>query len=244
MTGIELYRDAGLQIYEKAHYSRGEHIREVEAILSWYRRENGLILDIGCGGGLHALELAKRGHYVTGIDAETSAIGLARKRSRESNLEAVFFVADLESCELSTFGKFDLVCGLGNVISHIPKKSLPEVLRKVSSCMEDDGIFLFDALHIGDPFPEKVHEKELGIIWERKLDRDTGEIALRGIFPDFGVTQDFRVWGHSREDMSAMLMESGFSRVDVSDSLSFSSQDANAENPVCLKYRAWMGGGK
>ncbi len=244
MTDIELYRGSGLEIYEKAHYSRGEHIREVEAILSWHERRGGKILDIGCSGGLHALELAKRGYFVTGIDVETSAISLARKRSRESKLDAVFFVADVEDCELSTFGKFDLVCSLGNVMSHVPKKTLPEVLRKVRSCMEDDGIFLFDTLLAGDSFSEEVHEKELGIIWKRKLDRHSGEIRLKGIFEDFGVTQDFRVWGHTREDMVAMLMESGFSRIEYSDSLYFQRQGTDVENPVCLKYRAWIEGGK
>ncbi len=241
MTGIELYRDTGLQIYEKAHYSRGEHIREVEAILSWYRREGSRILDIGCGGGLHALELAKRGHVVTGVDVETSAISLARERNRESNLEAVFFVADVQNCELAAFGRFNLVCSLGNVMSHIPKKSLPGVLRKVRSCVEDDGVFLFDALLIGEPFAEEVHEKELGIIWKRRLERNTGEIRLKGIFTDFGITQDFRVWGYAREEMLAMVIHSGFSRIDVSASLDFSGPGAGSEKPACLKYRAWTG---
>ncbi|HET6419770.1 MAG TPA: class I SAM-dependent methyltransferase [Geobacteraceae bacterium] len=241
MTGIELYRDAGLQIYEKAHYSRGEHIREVEAILSWHRRDGSRILDMGCGGGLHAIELAKRGYLVTGIDVETSAIALARQRSRESNLDAVFFVADLENCEPAAFGRFNLVCGLGNVISHIPKKTLPKVLGKVRSCMEDDGVFLFDALLAGDPFPEEVREKELGIIWKRTLDRATGEIRMTGIFEDFGITQDFLVWGYTREEMLAILMGSGFSKIDVSDSLDFPGRDVHSANPVCLKYRAWMG---
>ena len=238
MTDIELYRDKGLEIYEKAHYSHGEHIREVEAILSWYGRKGGRVLDIGCSGGLHALELAKRGYSITGMDVEMSAIQLARRRSADAALKADFFAADLEKDDLTWLGSFDLVYSLGNVISHIPKKSLPAVLRKIRSCLEIDGIFLFDILAIGDTFPEEVHEKDLGIIWRRTLDRGTGEILLRGIFENFGVTQDFRVWGHDREEMRELLKEAGFTQICVSPSLDFSTSGATVENPVCLRYRA------
>lgn len=237
MTGIELYKESGLEIYEKAHYSRGEHIREVEAVLSWYRG-GGRILDIGCSGGLHALELAKRGYQVTGLDVESSAIALARERNRQSGLDAVFFVADLENVDLTGFGKFDLVCSLGNVMSHIQKKALPGVLGKIGQCLVTNGILLFDVLTVGVPFPEMVHEKDLGITWKRRLERETGEIFLKGIFEDFGITQIFQVWGYTGEEMVKMLEQSGFSTIDVSDSLDFAATGTAAGNPVSMKYRA------
>jgi SAM-dependent methyltransferase len=238
MTDIALYKDSGLEIYEKAHYSRGEHIQEVEAILSWYVRKGGRILDIGCSGGLHALELAKRGFSVTGVDMEISAIELARRRSDDAGLKADFFVADLEKDDPSSLGRFNLVYSLGNVISHIPKNSLPVVLAKIKTCLDLDGILLFDILAIGDCFPEEVHEKDLGIIWKRRVDRKTGEIFLRGIFENFRVNQDFKVWGHTREEMLGMLEETGFTRIDESPSLDFSTQEKIVGNPVCLRYRA------
>jgi 2-polyprenyl-3-methyl-5-hydroxy-6-metoxy-1,4-benzoquinol methylase len=237
MTHTALYRDSGLEIYEKVHYSHGEQIFEVEAILSWYRRKGGRVLDIGCSGGLHALELAKRGYSLTGIDKEDSAIAVARKRFAEANLKADFFAADLEKDDMTWLGSFELVYSLGNVISHIPKRSLPAVLRKIKSCLKIDGIFFFDILAIGDIFPEEVHEKDLGITWRRTLDRKTGEILLRAIFENFDVVQDFRVWGHTREEMMGMLKETGFARIETSPSLDFSTSVTTAKDPVCLRYR-------
>jgi len=243
MTDIELYRDKGLVIYEKAHYSHGEHIREVDAILSWYGNPGARILDIGCSGGLHAMELAKRGYSVTGIDLEISAVELARSRTGKSGLKADFFVADLEKDDLTGLGRFDLALSLGNVISHIPKKSLPVVLKKIRSCLEIDGIFLFDILVIGDAFLEEVIEMDLGIIWRRSLDRGSGEILLKGIFESLGKTQDFKVWGHEREEMRELLKDAGFTWIDISPSLDFSTSGATADNPVCLRYRAGIKGG-
>jgi SAM-dependent methyltransferase len=244
MTGIDLYRDTGLEIYEKAHYSHGEDIREVEAILSWYGRQRSRVLDLGCSGGLHALEMAKRGHWVTGVDMETTAIGLARERSRSSGLDAEFLVADLEELDPATLGRFDLVYSLGNVISHIPKISLPGLLARVRSCLAMDGIFLFDILTIGESFPESIIEEDLGITWKRRLDRETGEIFLRGIFERFGVNQDFRVWGHDPDQVTGLLREAGFSMIDVSPALDFATPVKAADNSACLRYRAQMEEGK
>lgn len=77
---IELY-GSELEIYEKSHYSHGEFIKEVEQILTWYKSKNTRILDIGCSAGLHALEFARKGFSVTGVDIEATAIELAKKKS-------------------------------------------------------------------------------------------------------------------------------------------------------------------
>ncbi len=238
MPDIALYRDSGLKIYEKAHYSHGEHVGEVEAILSWYRKKGSLVLDLGCSGGLHALELAKRGHRVMGIDAEPSAIELARKRSAALGRDAVFLVADLEALDPASLGRFDLICSLGNVISHIPKKALPALLAGIRSCLGSGGVFLFDILAIGDRFPEEVREEDLGITWKRKVDRKTGEISLRGEFERFGVTQDFRVWGYTATEMVGVLREAGFTRINISPTLDFARPVGPTDNPACLRYRA------
>lgn len=238
MVDIELYRDRGLEIYEKVHYSHGEHVRETEKILSWYRYASGRILDIGCSGGLHAVELAKRGFSVTGIDREVSAVGLAAKRSLELRLEVDFFVVDLEKDDLSRLGRFDLVICIGNVISHLVKKSLLQVLKKIRTCLTDNGIFLFDFLIVGDRFPEEVSEEELGIVWWRKLDRSSGEITLTGFFKDYGVTAKFGLWGYTREEMVEMLKEAGYAGVEFSGGLEFHDWGGTLENPVCLRCRA------
>ncbi len=238
MADIELYRDSGLEIYEKVHYSHGEHIRETEKILSWYRRAGSRVLDIGCSGGLHAVELAKRGFSVTGFDRELSAVELAGKRCRDLGLKAEFFVVDLEKDDLTRLRKFDLIMCIGNVISHISKKSLPQVLRKIRSCLDNNGIFLFDFLFVGNPFPEEVTEEDLGIVWSRKLDRSSGKITLTGLFKDYGVTAKFELWGYMGEEMLEMIMKAGFAGAELSGRLDFPDRDETDANPVCLRCRA------
>jgi len=44
------------------------------------------ILDIGCGTGRHAIELAKRGYQVTGIDLSESQLKRAQQKAKNENV--------------------------------------------------------------------------------------------------------------------------------------------------------------
>jgi len=234
----ELYREAGLDIYEKVHYGSGEHIREVEDMLSWYRRRNTRVLDIGCSGGLHVLEFAKRGFATTGIDIEASAIERAKQRNRDEGLNAVFYLRDLEHDAIADLGSYDLIYSVGNVISHVNKACIGQVFKKIITCLAGGGIFLFDVLIIGSQFPEEVREDDLGIVWQRRVSRETGEIDLSGKFVSFGIIQDFHVWGYNIEEVIEILVQSGFCAIEFSDKLDFSYLGTQSAAPFCLRFRA------
>lgn len=235
---VEIYRDSGLEIYEKVHYSHGEHIREVEEILSWYPHRKTRILDIGCSSGFHAIEFAQRGFSVTGMDTEPSAIQRAQRRSREQMVRVEFKVLDIDKDEITRLGTFDFIYSIGNVLSHVRKERIGDVFRKIKECLNETGIFIFDLLMKGEPFQEEFRQDDLRIIWKRKLDEQTGMISMDGMFLDFGITQHFTVWGYSLEEICSIVKRSGFTHVDFSDKLDFSTKLRNPENAVFLNFRA------
>ncbi len=53
------------------------------------------ILDMGCGEGRHAIELAKRGYQVTGVDISPALIKAASARAQQLGLEIDFRVDDI-----------------------------------------------------------------------------------------------------------------------------------------------------
>lgn len=55
------------------------------------------ILDVGCGDGVLAVELAKRGASVTGIDSSRDMIAAARERAAREGKSVTFEVATVES---------------------------------------------------------------------------------------------------------------------------------------------------
>lgn len=48
------------------------------------------ILDIGCGTGRHAIELARRGYRVTGVDLSEAQLRLAREKAAQAGVEVEF----------------------------------------------------------------------------------------------------------------------------------------------------------
>lgn len=82
------------------------------------------VLDIGCGGGLLAADVAQKAKKVTGIDISENNIQYARKHYQKSNLE--FIVGD---ATIYTFaGRFDKLI-LSNVLEHIQDRI--GLLRKI-----------------------------------------------------------------------------------------------------------------
>jgi SAM-dependent methyltransferase len=237
---VELYRNAGLAIYEEAHYSQGEHREEVAQLLSWYPQRNSRILDLGCSGGLHALELARCGHQVVGVDREASAVQLARHRARQEKLAAEFHVLDLDHDSLLPLGHFDLIYSIGNVLSHLPKTSLAKVLRQISGCCAPAGMVLFDLLILGPHVPAEVYEETTGILWKRRCAGASGRMELQGVFTRAGVTQNFQVWGYSVDEVVQNLKISGFSTIDIAATLDFSAGKSDVASAVCLKFRAQL----
>ena len=67
----------------------------------------GHAVDLGCGPGALALELAEFGWRVTGVDFAEAAIDMARAAARDRGLKATFVAADIAQWQPSQ--PFDLV---------------------------------------------------------------------------------------------------------------------------------------
>jgi SAM-dependent methyltransferase len=68
----------------------------------------GLVLDVGCGTGEHALLAAGLGLPAAGVDASSTAIEIARRKAAQRNLPVRFTVHD--ALDLGTLGEeFDTV---------------------------------------------------------------------------------------------------------------------------------------
>lgn len=106
-----------------------------EAALVWsYRGDAGLdVLDAGCGTGRVAIELARRGADVVGVDIDASMIGEARRRAPQ----LAWIEADLAGLDLGR--SFDVVVMAGNVPIFCPPERRHQLVTSVAAHVRPGG---------------------------------------------------------------------------------------------------------
>ncbi len=92
------------------------------------------VLDAGCGTGRVAIELARRGLEVVGLDADPGMLSTARDKAPE--LEWV--LADLSDFELS--GRFDAAVMAGNVMIFVVPGTEGAVLERLAAHLHPGGL--------------------------------------------------------------------------------------------------------
>jgi SAM-dependent methyltransferase len=86
----------------------GPEVAFLLALLSLPRAAR--ILDVGCGPGRHAVELARRGYEVTGVDVSARFLELAAEAARRAGVGAAFFEVDARRMPFDD--EFDAVLSL------------------------------------------------------------------------------------------------------------------------------------
>ena len=90
--------------------------------------KNLKILDIGCGGGLICEPMSRLGANVTGIDASSKSIEVAKSHAKKNNLNINYLNAQPENLKLKN--EFDIILNL-EVVEHVENLDL-----YLSSCFD------------------------------------------------------------------------------------------------------------
>ena len=101
------------------------------------------VLDLCCGQGRHAVELAKRGFGVTGFDLSEYLLGMAKERAREAAVEVEFVHGDMR--ELPWENKFDAVVLLFTAFGYLETDEEDErALQAIRAALRPGGLLLVD----------------------------------------------------------------------------------------------------
>jgi 2-polyprenyl-3-methyl-5-hydroxy-6-metoxy-1,4-benzoquinol methylase len=99
-------------------------------------RKDLRVLDIGCGYGHTALELARECGYVVGLEPSTELVATAAGLKSATGVDNIEFRAG-GIYELSDDASYDLVI-LDNVLEHLSDQA--RALEIISHCMKDRGV--------------------------------------------------------------------------------------------------------
>ena len=96
------------------------------------------LLDIGCGGGLVAEPMTRLGFAVTGIDADASAIDVARAHAEASGLEIDYRTAGIE--QIGAAGeRFDVALAL-EIVEHVTDRET--FFAALGALVRPGGVFI------------------------------------------------------------------------------------------------------
>lgn len=129
----------------------GDHaLKSAPGILDILAQNNiseGLIVDLGCGSGLSALEFTKAGYCVLGIDISSDMIALARPRVPQAEFRvASLFKTDIPPC--------NAVTAIGECLNYLfdsdnDESQLLRLFQRIYQALTPGGVFVFDILGPG-----------------------------------------------------------------------------------------------
>ena len=119
-------------LYQDKDYAA--ETRFVEARLRDHGIASGRLLDLGCGTGMHALDFARQGWKVAGIDLSHEMIASAKARAEQAGLSIPFRQGDVR--EAGPERDFDAVVSLFHVASYqTSRDALAAMLRSAHAAL-------------------------------------------------------------------------------------------------------------
>ena len=175
------------------------------------------VLDVPCGVGSLAMQLAELGYAVTGIDQSSDLIAAARRDAEESNLQIDFRQGDMR--DLPDDGECDGAVCFWNSFGYFDDAGNLELLNAVSRSLKPGGRLALDTPLVETLLLDAVQEPrvweragDLLALEERAYDHETGRLEstwtfIRGTARE---TRHMSIRLYTYRELIGMLEQAGF----------------------------------
>ena len=134
---VDFFRGVALELWGRV--MSADQTRVEADFLERVFGQNARLLDVPCGNGRHALDLAGRGHRMTGVDLSEEFIAQARSAS---SLPIEWIVGDM--CDLRWTSEFDGVYCFGNSFGYLDSAEARVFFGAVARALKPGGRFAIE----------------------------------------------------------------------------------------------------
>ncbi|HSO36683.1 MAG TPA: methyltransferase domain-containing protein, partial [Labilithrix sp.] len=206
-----------------AKITDGDIAREANFIEESLGCEAGAtILDLACGTGRHAVELARRGYQVVGFDLSLAMLARASDEAQDRKQKINFVQGDMR--EMTFEETFDGVFSWNTSFGYFEDEKNAAVIAKVHRALKKGGQFLLDVVN-----RDCVIRQAPSLAWfegdgcicmdEMQIDFITSRMKVkRTLMMDDGRTKEieYSIRIYSLHELGKMLHDNGFRVAEVS----------------------------
>jgi len=190
----------------------------------------GEVLDVGCGYGRHALELAQQGLRMTGLDLSLPMLIRAADHAQRRGLAVNFVHADMR--EMTYDGQFDAAYCVLSSFGYFDEETNLRVATAVCRALKPGGRFLLDIINrdyiVGD-LPSRTWWEGDGCVVLEEVDFNyhTSRVLIRRsvVFGNGRQSeQEISLRAYSLHEVGKLLRQAGLRVLDVSGALATKSR--------------------
>jgi SAM-dependent methyltransferase len=207
--------------------------------------KGGDVLDVGCGYGRHALELAQQGLRLTGLDLSLPMLIKAADSAQRRGLAVNFVHADMR--EMTFNAQFDAAYCVLSSFGYFDEETNLRVATAIGRALKPGGRFLLDIInrdYIVRDLPSRVWWEGDGCVVLEEVDFNyhTSRVLIRRsvVFGNGRQSeQELSMRAYSLHEVGKILRQAGLRVLDVSGGLATKSRffGAASRNIIALCER-------
>ncbi|AKT44032.1 methyltransferase domain-containing protein [Chondromyces crocatus] len=196
--------------------------READFIEERLGMERGaVILDLACGPGQHAVELASRGYSVVGYDLSLAMLALASDEAQERGQKLNFLQGDMR--EMAFEETFDAVYCWATSFGYFDEEKNADILMRIHRALRSGGMLLLDVIN-----RDYVACRQPSLVWfegegcvcmdEMQVDFFTSRLKVKRtvMFEDGRSRElDYSIRIYNLHELGKILHEAGFKVTEV-----------------------------
>lgn len=238
----QLWEVAGEVMFSEDRWASA--VQDVDNLLALLGAESpATVLDMCCGPGRHALELAQRGFQVTGVDRTAYYLENARAKANNHGLQVDFILEDMRTFKRPQ--EFDFAINLYTSFGYFEDQADNQhVLENLYHSLRPGGKLVMEMMGkeiLARIFLERTWDEvgEILFLQEHRVINNWSQMENRWILLKGDQRYEYNLthWLYSAHELKTMLTRAGFSDLAIYGDLTGNPYDQTARRMVAVAQR-------